>query len=1358
MIGGRDLIEISYPQRRSDSLRREVNQADHVLRAYRYQLLHALQEWLDLGPDEELLLEIDEDHAVVSDRRADNTQIKFSDAAQGARAVSLRSAGIVNAIGRYWDQSRQGEDPRPNLRFLTNSRAAREQGTTFPDDTAGLIYWKQAASGADPSPLRTLLDGLFANTALGAWLRSNPSDADLRTRLLGRIEFVLGAPDDMALRSHIRERLGMIYIGKGHFETVAESGLSVLLDRVFAAASAKDPAARRLTVGDLHRAIEETIPRMGALTQAQLIQHARPETGIGVTALQLRSGLSERADTVAGLLASLDSEGVVWLYGPNGVGKSTLAKLMARSEGGSWLVCDFRPFLADADSRGAVALWRELMSALADGGSPDGIILDDISARGIDLLKSRLAGLAAATRIRGARIIITSNHVPSSALLAEIGASPRAAVEAPYFSVTDVRELVEKDTPPNAELVEGWSNLVHISTAGGHPLLVTAKIANLRARGWPKEGLLEDLGQQSNEGVKGSKFEARKRLLEEIPSNTSARAVLERVSTVFQGFDDGLVRALSRDPPEVERPSDALTLLKGTWLEPVAGIGWRLSPLLTDLAADVSPEQAKRWRQIAAVYWLSKKTLNARTLPLCFWNAYLGKHPVVLLKVTEAIMTLEPGQVQSAAAMLTPLTAFQTDRSLFPEEPMTACGLRMLQILVADAVEDERVAGAAAATLLSEIDALPDPRLFDLETSLSAKVVLGVERVWISARLQLTYLRRLREMTTRVMAGGFAELQASLQSLNDGLPPGADASGMHLASVFMRMRSSEHLCEMLDALAELGEDERSSLLRSVEAVLQDLGTFIHNAWANEQVNGGDLRATLGFYDRMRARITTWKMPHLETELAIAQSVILDEGLEDRTKSLEVIDAAIQQFGRRPALIRQRSKVLRHQGSSDAAASALIEIEDEIAELAPFDQGLALRDGAAAAADAKRYVDALRLFGKAKSVFAAKGDAEAMCVGLTVDEAMVLWELGQREDAIRRAGDALEAVEKINPSATRQSLRAHRMARAVVGLFMHIVEPYPKAPRPPVTAGMGSVLEGSEAPGPFDLKGLSDNWRILELVECDAGVDAGIATRSAARQENSRVVSIESSLAKARFAKALEAGDIAEAVRAIVPAVSLAKHFNATLGAGNDGQPALVRADISNLQHMTVADLVSSGWSAAIQAALVDIMMALALGDRWTPETAQKLQDSVLQHLKDAELLRPLLDAASGAPPAVGTAEMPILTAFSLRTVADDEALSHADRISRDLYWLYQAANSLARRALEPLVVKAVADGWHYVLEHQRFALSMPIRTAPALAAAIDAMEQQGIRAMPQLMEAAADATRLAVPSQWKALLTAVKGV
>jgi hypothetical protein len=51
---------------------------------------------------------------------------------------------------------------------------------------------------------------------------------------------------------------------------------------------------------------------------------------------------------------------------------------------------------------------------------------------------------------------------------------------------------------------------------------------------------------------------------------------------------------------------------------------------------------------------------------------------------------------------------------------------------------------------------------------------------------------------------------------------------------------------------------------------------------------------------------------------------------------------------------------------------------------------------------------------------------------------------------------------------------------------------------------------------------------------------------------------------------------------------------------------------------------------------------------------------------------------------------------------------------------------------------------------------MPMRTAPALEAAIDVMEKQGIRAMPQLLESAANAAKLVIPSQWEAFLVALR--
>lgn len=1331
-------------------MRHQSDQADHVLRAYRYQLLHALQDWLDLGLDEVLLVEINEDHAVVSPQGEEATQIKFSSATPNPAPISLRSDGVVQALARFWDKSSASAADNTHLRILTNRTAAREKGAKFPGEQPGLMYWNAIRRSGDIAPLRAFLCDALKGTALGAWLASNPSDDAVRSRLLARVKFVLGAPDDAALERQLREQLGILYLKKGHYEGTAANAFPRLLDLVFKAASAPDLGARRLTAVELHRAIEEAIPRMGALIQAQLT-HAPPETGISVTALVVRAGLCDRAVTVAEVAARTAEDAVTWLTGPNGVGKSTFAKLLARADGGNWLVCDFRPFSGSDASPGAIPVWRELIAALSVGPAPDGIILDDVSDRAIELLKNRLAGLAAAARVRGTKLILTSNHQPSPSLLADLGASASAAIEAPYFSVGDVRDLVQQGAAPAADMIEGWAKLIHVSTFGGHPQLVAAKVANLRARGWPDEGLAEDIVLPANAGVQATRAEARKRLLAELPQQGAARAVLERVSAVYHCIEDQLVRDLGSDAPAIPYPSDALVLLKGSWLEPLPDGGWRLSPLLSDLRAELAPARARRWQQIAAQYWLKKKSLDARTLPLCFWNAYLGRHPLVLMKVIEAIVMLPQGQVQSAAAMLAPLAVFRTDRPIFPDEPMISSQLRMLQVIVADGVEDHTSAAAAAERLLQEIDDVPVPELRELMTSLASKAVLDLQRVWLPARTQLRYLERLRSTVSRVMNGAFPRLKSSMQAMAEGLPEGASIPGLLLSGVFMRIRNSAHLYELMEALGELDAEVRTELIRSVEAILQDLGTFLHNAWANEQVSGKDPALTLDFYRRLRRLVAGWAMPDLEAELAIAESVILDEGLKEPEQSLALIEAAIAQFGSRPALVRQKSKVLAHQGRHDDAVSTLIAIEDKVGALPAFDRGLALRDGAVAAAKAARYEDALRLFRKADAAFAASPLRDGLRAGLIVEQALVFWQQGDRAEALRRAADALDAVACLDPSASRQALRSHVAARALIGLFDHDDHPYPKGSRPALAFGAASELQESEKPDQVALRPLHAFWPLLETIEADSGIDAGIAARSAQKKSARRFLMVEYELAKARYARALRSGDVEDAVRAVVPALSLQKRLSAARASPAAADLALLEVDAAELMPLDAAALVAAGAALELQHALVDIMLALALSNRWTPDHAHALQTAVSKHWLSDEVLRPLLRAADGVHDP--DASMPAVIAFSLTTIKTEQELCPRDRVLRDLYWLYQAANGMGRRALEPVVVNALCEGWTRVLRDQAFMLKMPMRSAGEINRAMAGVRKGGMRAAPSLIEAAADASGIEISAQWKAFLT-----
>ena len=1327
---------------------RDPHQAHHVLRAFRYQLLQSVQAWIDLRGSEELLLEVSEDFSIVSQEGSEDVQVKHSATSAGPKPVSLRSAGVREAITRYWARSNAGHDPLPRLTFLATSGAANEQGLSFPGDAPGLVYWTKVAVEGDTAPLRAALVEVFKGEPLGDWLLGEPTDDELRARLLQRVRFALDAANDASLEKLINDQVAALYLAKNHYADTADQCVPKLLDRVFSAASNPEASERRLTVVDLHRVIEDSIPRMGALA-LQPATRTPPESGYAVVPLLARAGLIDRRATVAAIRARTAATALVWVQGANGVGKTTLAGLVARARGGSWLLCDFRPYSSETDASGVLPVWRELVSALVSKPLANGVILDDISARGIDLLKHPIAGLTEAFAARGAQIIVTSNHTPSPALLEEFGAPQNALVDAPYFSMDEVRELVAQDPAPPKKLIEGWAHLVRITASGGHPLLTVAKIANLRARGWPKDALIEDLGAEPSEAIHVTRQEARRRLLAELPSR-EARQLLERVSTVFSSFEDGLVVRLCQADPGISHPGDALTILKGSWIEPALDGGWRISPLLADLGKEAPQDQATRWRQIAAEYWLAKRTLDARTLPLCFWNAFLGHHVWVLAKLNVTIQTLPQDRLRAAAAMLSPLAAFRTDVSLFPEEAMIAASLRLLQVCVADAVEDQKVATDAAIALLRDIDAVPLVDFRHLMVTVSASRILLTEHVRISPAVQLTYLSRLKISITHVIEKGDAQSLKLLASLGAGV----DLLGFLFANTLLRIQSSEDLEAMVEALAELDPAERSNLLNMANTVLEGDHVFVHNAWAKEQLAGQNLGPSLAHYEHMSQIVSRWGHEYLEAEFVIAQSVILDEGLDDKDRALAVIDAAIEHLGPRPALIRQKSKVLSHHGDDRAAAALFISIEARLDQLRPFDRALALRDGAVASANADRLEDAARLFAQSRATLEAKKSHVALQVGLRIEEALIAWARLDRCAALSTLADALEALEALNPKASQQNQRAHRLGRAAIGLFMHDLEPFPTDPHPVIAFGTASALESDGKPESFDLKSLVDNWHLLEVVEIVAKVDAGIAARSARRQGPTRIITIEHLLVNARYTAALERRGIPEALAAAQAAVST---LRMTMSDGVSTSAKLARAPAKAFDPMAVDELCKQGSTAALQGTLADILLYHALDGLWDDALERRLEEAVRAAWGDNALLQPLLAASTGHY-AIGPDASPAVVICScLKKLNEEEELSPTERFSRDLGLVYYAASSMARRLFEPRIVTRLETGWRMVLDRQRFALSAPGSNAPLIDTALQALPKVGMRGARALFEAAAPVVGARLSPDREAILAQLEG-
>ena len=448
--------------------------AAHVIAGFRYQLLQSVVTLISLKENETLHLEVSEDFSVTAPGRATDHQVKNSQAAVGCPSYSLQSSLVRECVARFWEASRAGPTER-HLVFMARGGSAVERRFTLPGGQAGLRYWQAAAVDADTAPIREALSSLLPDHPLGAWLATNPSDAELRNILLRRVnwQLELASADELAVQ--VRDQLRPLFRERGWPVTLADQAMRLLLERTLEVASRPKAADRQLNRLDMQVVIETT--GSGTWLAGQFVQPASdtsPAQDILVSQLDTIAPGAMRAATVDRLLAMVRGQPLVWLHGAHGVGKSILAKLMAARTSGRWLVVDLWPVRQDEAS--ALAAWRELLR-LSAGQPFDGIIIDDLVGEAARVLAARLAALVRTLAPRGVRIIVTSHQPPSPAHLVDAGSTANASLPAPYFSEDDISELVALTQAPPAEMIKGWSAMLYVTTGGGHPLLVVAKLA-----------------------------------------------------------------------------------------------------------------------------------------------------------------------------------------------------------------------------------------------------------------------------------------------------------------------------------------------------------------------------------------------------------------------------------------------------------------------------------------------------------------------------------------------------------------------------------------------------------------------------------------------------------------------------------------------------------------------------------------------------------------------------------------------------------------------------------------------------------------------------------------------------------------
>jgi tetratricopeptide (TPR) repeat protein len=709
--------------------------------------------------------------------------------------------------------------------------------------------------------------------------------------------------------------------------------------------------------------------------------------------------------------------------------------------------------------------------------------------------------------------------------------------------------------------------------------------------------------------------------------------------------------------------------------------------------------------------------------------------------------------MSGVAALLSPLVFLKTDVSLFPELPPVGAMLRLVQFSVADALRDGAATLKIAKRLLVEIDEIEIEELRVLQASIAIPKILSAEYANIPASLQLEWALRLRTVMRKISEFENEEIRehfATLaRDLNSRFDQGVDLSDFLFAVVSNRIRNSEDMLAMVEALDALGPDDRNTFIDGAASTLgHSPGSFVHNGWAGEQLEDHDMSPVLRRFERMTVVARGWRRPDVLSEVFCARSVILDESSGDRVSAVALMDTAIAELGALPLLIRQKAKVLGHSGDHETAARLLISVEDVVGVDQPFDRALALRDGAVSAARAELLDDALRLFRKAQAAIARDNTHPALEVGFRIEIAIVLWTMADRKASLLEIADALDTAAGLDSTSSRQNERAHQLLRLAVGLFWNDLDPYSSRPKPIDAIGRATALAGDDPLLGIDLAALPDVWRMLALCEIGTGIEAGIEAKSNARQAGPGLFAIEVLIARARYTLALSKGDLESAFQLGVRALSASK---ATIELRASGR---TRAAIAELEGKSVVTLRAEGWGELVDTILLDALLWCVLRGENGASASELVRAAYESAWGQDRAAEEILAAAAGTK-SIAPVVSAGLRLASYFAPASDLRGKPASRLERDLLLVCDTAQSGARAVLEPLVIEELANGWSRVIEEETFALHMPLVYGPDIVAATKEMRSSGLRGAARLILAAAPASRYPLSKQWLKLLQTI---
>ncbi|GLS36058.1 hypothetical protein GCM10010869_16470 [Mesorhizobium tianshanense] len=998
-------------------------QAVASLRGYAYQLHRTVAAWLQLKRNGYLFLEAAEDYASLSRDPSSRDEILAATQVKDTResgSVTLNSADVLDAIRNFWRYREANVARKIQLTFLTTSQIGKERKNGLPSGTRGLDAWQIVGRGSgDLAELKAALQARFDEAgSLGQFLK-DATDEDIRELLLKPIQWSCGELDYADIVERNREDIIEVGLALGGTVDQSERALDTLLHEVLNTIVLNKE--RRLTYAGLAKLVQEANTIRVPIARAFSTGVDLDITGSWVPSdLALPAKLARRSASTADVAVNFRERRRLWLHGANGMGKSTLAALVAGAQGGNWQALRLRGTAAGAAAE-RIAAARQALGRMPD---VSGLVLDDLTVDHETQIVVPLRALGTTLSREGLACVISSNNPPGRALREALGLEAMDVVEAPDFSDEDAAELVAQYGGNPAT----WAKFVKYAGGFGHPQLVHVVVAGMAARGWPEDELETWLTKGfDNQDVAAERRATRRRLLEELGGQEVA--LLSRLAKVGGAFDRQVVEAIASVEPVIQSAKITVEKLSGYWIERVGDHRFRVSPLVADLPNHLlGTTEQKALDSAIGRSIIFRNPLAGDLLDTGFMHALVAKDDAALNQLAIAL-TQAQGDVVKLLSGAMPFFRDYLSRigevSYRPPPIIAALlGIARHRLLVTrgDRGElNESVRYILSLVELAEAEAAGVPLKFmALSQILHPQESLGLIDGWFNL---------LRQMDSE--PAGRIDLQGIFGSSTAAL--GIDPISFLFMAHALHLPGLSELETLFSTLSELTAAERQRWLSATKHDRAWSMLIVDNAWL-KHLQAGTLDWSVGAntYANLADIALAWGEDDIAARCYRNQAVLIDEYGHDHSAALKALDAADARLPQNLDLARQRAKIAWRAGEYEAALKGLAAIEDWLKAGDAIEAAFAFREAAMSAGELGLWRDSESYFLKAHdALLKVQTDQEAFKLGLLIDAIGVRYKSGDTEGAVR---GMVDLVGQLAERGAGKSPKDH----AVAALGRHFV--------------------------------------------------------------------------------------------------------------------------------------------------------------------------------------------------------------------------------------------------------------------------------------------------------------------------------